>query len=111
MGLIEDYLDTPLPANWDDLPKETRRDYIQGGTASLAEGVKPRDVVCLMEIRYELLGQEIGGLTKNNNETRRLSNIMNYMPGWERMAGSSRFKEYGTQRGYRRIVDADDVLN
>ena len=110
VGLIEDYLDTPLPANWDDLPKETRRDYIQGGTASLAEGVKPRDVVCIAEIKYELLKEDVGAMSKGNNlESRRLANIMNYMPGWDRTGRPIRFKEYGVQKAYVRA--GKDVLD
>ena len=110
VGLIEDYLDTPLPANWDDLPKETRRDYIQGGTASLAEGVKPRDVVCIAEIKYELLKEDVGAMCKGNNlESRRLANIMNYMPGWGRTGRPIRFKEYGVQKAYVRA--GKDVLD
>ena len=110
VGLIEDYLDTPLPANWDDLSKETRRDYIQGGTASLAEGVKPRDVVCIAEIKYELLKEDVGAMSKGNNlESRRLANIMNYMPGWDRTGRPIRFKEYGVQKAYVRA--GKDVLD
>ena len=93
---------------WDDLSKEARRDFIQGGTASLAEGVKHRNVVCLMEIRYELLGQDLKQVGRNN-ETRRLANIMNYMPGWTRSEERLWFGEYGRQRGYVRIEQ--DVLD
>lgn len=93
---------------WDDLSKEARRDFIQGGTASLAEGVKHRNVVCLMEIRYELLGQDLKQVGRNN-ETRRLANIMNYMPGWKRSEKPLWFGEYGKQRGYIRVEP--DVLD
>lgn len=95
---------------WDDLPKEARRDFIQGGTASLAEGVKHRNVVCLMEIRYELLGQDLKQVSRGNNaEARRLANIMNYMPGWKRSDSSIRFGEYGKQKAYYRVEQ--DVLD
>ena len=102
VGLIENYLDIQLPENWDDLSKETRRDYIQGGTASLAEGVQQRQTVCLMEIRYELLGQNIERLISNNYETRKLADIMSNIPGWKRANKRMNFGVYGTQRGYVR---------
>lgn len=92
---------------WDDLSKEARRDFIQGGTASLAEGVKHRNVVCIAEIKYELLKQDVGAMSKGNNlESRRLANIMNYMPGWERTGRPVRFKEYGVQKAYARSGNA-----
>ena len=105
VGVIEEYLDRLVPDNWESLSKEMRRDYIQGGTASLAEGTKLREFVCLMEIRYELLGQDVSEIVKGNNiDTRRLASIMNNMPGWKH-AGRRMFSGYGQQRYYERVID------
>lgn len=102
VGMIEEYLDRLVPDNWESMTKEEHRDYIQDGTTALAEGTHRRDVICLMEIRYELMGQDISAVAKNSSDTRRLATIMNNMPGWERTEKRVTFPGYGQQRGYRR---------
>ena len=53
-GLVRAYLDTPLPANWDDLPLYDRRAFLNDDfrTEGTAAGTKRRTVVCNMAIWF-----------------------------------------------------------
>lgn len=102
VGIIEEYLDTKLPANWGDMSKEERRDYFQGGVVSLAAGEYVRERVCLMEIRNELLKQDVESVARSTTEVRRLAAIMNNMRGWKSV-GTKKFGPYGAQKAYYRV--------
>ncbi|MDY5509507.1 virulence-associated E family protein [Dysosmobacter sp.] len=103
-GLLGEYLDTPLPDNWDDLSPEARRDYIQGDLP----GVDPsactrlRDQVCITEIRVELLSEDRRKFGGSDLTSRRLANLMNNLPGWEKERRKRRLPGYGPQWCYVR---------
>ena len=110
VGMIEDYLDTPLPENWDSFTPEERRDYIHGGATTIgAEGVRTRERVSIAEIRVELCGEDRARSGGNDMLSRRIANIMNTLPGWKR-AGQMRVKGYGNQRVYGRVLPEIDPL-
>lgn len=104
VGLVEAYLDTRLPENWESLDKLARRDFIQGGTQGIGHtGVLRRNVVSLVEIRNEMLRQDSADVMRGKaQETRRLANIMNTMPGWHKEPKRKYTKAYGQQWVYRR---------
>ncbi|TLG71390.1 virulence-associated E family protein [Culicoidibacter larvae] len=105
IGLIKDYLEKPLPDNWDDMNLGLRRDYISGHEDSITGklvGVKKRMRVCAMEIWCELFERELRDF--DNLKARDINSILNNIEGWERSEKSVRFnKRYGVQRGYFRI--------
>lgn len=82
---VEEYLNTLLPDNWDELSAECRRDFIQG----TLPGVDParctlrRDVVSLGEIRFELYGERLSRGC-GDNRFRQLANAMNYNRQWRK---------------------------
>lgn len=105
-GLIEQYLATPLPDNWDELPAEQRRDYIQGHDLTTPEQrasyTRLRDKVSVAEIRYELLGEDLKrGAGGSNEGSRHVARLMNVMPGWEK-AKNPRWTPFGKQKCYVR---------
>lgn len=59
-GMVEDYLDMPLPMNWYELDKTARRNYIQG-YVKLDEGEETfiRKEISTSELAYELFGEEV----------------------------------------------------
>lgn len=102
-GMLLEYLDTPLPANWEELSPEARRDYIQGD--SLVDPTTctlRRDKVCLTEIRVEMLGADRRRLGGNDLESRRVANLMNNLKGWQKSKSKSRIPGYGIQWVYVR---------
>ena len=103
VGQILEYLDKPLPANWENLTVEERVDFIQGRSV-LELGACPmrRDVVSALEIRMELLGETREGIGKNDIMGRRVADVMNHLPGWSRSGKIVRRGVYGPQRTYTR---------
>jgi predicted P-loop ATPase len=102
-GIIQNYLDTLLPENWDDMSLFQRRNFLQGDELS-AEGTVKRKRMCVAEIWCELFGKPQVEMTKHN--TKDLHRIMQNMDNWKPIAtggGVARFKIYGRQRGYLRV--------
>ena len=104
VGYILDYLDKPLPENWEDLTVEDRRDYIQGrsltdpGVCTLR-----RDTVSIPEIRMELLEQNRRDIGGRDTESRHIADILNNLPGWERTGKLRKRGPYGPQKVYSRV--------
>lgn len=106
VGLIVDYLDKPLPDNWEDLSPEDRRDYIQGRSVIDAKVCTVRrDWVSVPEIRVELLEEKRSDIGRNGDlQSRRISDALNHLPGWGR-GKSKRVAGYGKQKVFIRLED------
>lgn len=98
-GIILDYLDRPLPADWEEKDTFERRQFITGGTVD-QQGTK-RQYVCTAEILVECFGHN--GQIKRH-ESREINDIMRSLPGWRSHSNTTRsFPKYGTQKYYERI--------
>lgn len=105
LGLVQAYLDTPVPPNWEELTVEDRRDYIQGRTVVGPDncvGAVPREVVSVLEIRMELFGDSRADIGRNDALGRKLADIMNNCPGWVKTKDRPYRGPYGRQRVYQR---------
>lgn len=102
IGMVQNYLDTLLPTDWDNWTADERRSYFQHRTELSSAGVVRRDKVCAMEICCELLNEK--PTDKSRYSARQVSAIMRRLGGWEPVS-SMRFSAYGTQKGFRRIID------
>ena len=107
VGLIEEFLDTPLPQDWYDWPVDKRRDWYTGlrdlaGESERATWTLRRDRVSITEIRCEMNGERKEGVGGNDASSRRIAAIMNNMKGWKRDNVSPRIPGYGRQRVYVR---------
>ena len=113
VGLIREYLDKPLPHGWDKLSIEDRRDYVQGrSTLELGVCDVVRDEVSVVEIRMELLNSNREDIGRGDSSSRRITSILDNLPGWKRSGKVTRRGPYGPQRTYkkvgRRVVDELD---
>lgn len=103
VGQIEEYLDMPLPDNWEARTPEERRAYIRGDTLDDREkATRQRTHVCVVEIRVEMFGEERAGL-RTDQVSRRIAGIMGRMPGWAKSARRQRVPVYGAQWVYYRV--------
>lgn len=103
VGSILEYLDKPLPRGWDTLPVEERVAYIQGrSTLELGPCDVRRDVVSIVEVRMEMLGEDRREIGRNDMMSRRIGDILNNLPGWTRGKSRVRRGAYGPQRVYSR---------
>lgn len=97
-GLIEEYLHTKLPKNWENKDLYERKLYFADDEQ---EGTVERQYVCTAEIWCECLGMDRSSL--NARSTRELNDVMRTIPGWEAKKSTRHFKGYGSQRCFERV--------
>ena len=103
VGIIADYLDRDLPADWGTKDLYDRRQWLESNET----GTIRRATVCTMEIYCEALGKDPAKL--DNYELRMISQILAKFPDWEYQGGKvKRIKPYKRQRYYKR-VGADEA--
>ena len=103
-GLIREYLDKPLPENWDKLNLYERREFLYGdefGKPS-EDGTVVRQEVSNMEIWCECLGRSKAELNRKNSYE--ISAIMNSIEGWSELSEkAARIPLYGPQKIRKRL--------
>lgn len=111
MGIIEDWLDTPLPRFYFDMSIEERQKYLRA-TNDFRDELKNshsgadcdmvlRDRVCPYEVWCECKGQDFGKMP--SKESYKIGQILRQLDGWEYEEKPSRSQPYGKQRRYKRI--------
>ena len=109
--VVQEYLDTDLPAGWRDMTVPQRRAYLAGHAPSAEFGgdqgeLFPRMEVSNAEIWSECFGNEPGDMQPKDSYA--ISAIMKKLDGWEKPGNRGGFKRvfpYGKQRIYRRKVE------
>lgn len=99
-GLIEEYLETLLPANWDEKTMPQRVAYFNYHDEFSEPGTVKRERVCVAEIWCECLKKPKGDMNKNS--TKNIYEIMQNMSGWRMHENKIRFREYGVQKVFLR---------
>ncbi|WP_029516962.1 virulence-associated E family protein [Paenibacillus polymyxa] len=97
MGLIQEYLDTPITEDWVDKDEYDRRNYYDQPTGDV-----PRDRVSAIEIWTECL-RERGRIP--NWESRAIIGLLTRIPGWEpypNNRGQAKVPGYGLQKVFVR---------
>lgn len=97
-GVIEAYLDTELPSDWDELDLYSRKQYFQDELTP--NGTEQRKYVCVGEIWVECLGNDKAAMSRYN--TREINEILRSLDNWEFKKSPKNFKIYGKQRYYKR---------
>lgn len=100
-GLIEQYLDTPIPEKWDTMDIYERRTYLTDPLVK-KEG-EERDFVCMAEIWCECLGKEKEDMDRY--KTREINDILRGLDNWEQSQSTKNFAIYGKQKYYARKLD------
>lgn len=109
-GLIDTYLNTLLPQDWDDMDLYARRNYLDGASEFgpvTQDGTMRRMVVSNMEIWCECLGKNRADLTPMDSS--RIRSVLIKL-GWQRHASKKRLPLYGPQWVYTRQPDPLDVF-
>lgn len=98
LGIIQEYLDTLLPENWETMDLFERRSWLEDDTG---KGVVARSRVCVLEIWCEAFGGDPKNLT--GIMSREINSILRQIPEWEEKGSTLRFgKIYGQQKAYIR---------
>ena len=116
IGIVQEYLDKVLPANWDNLPLMARRVYLADGTISEAfvenamwDNAGPRDTVSKIEIWAECFGRDPDTMRKIDSHE--ITAIMQQLDGWEDTGKRTRLPIYGQQRVFKKVQFRSDVLS
>lgn len=115
VGIVQEYLDKVLPANWDNLPLMARRVYLDDGTISEAfvetamwDNAGPRTSVSKIEIWAECFGRDPDAMRKIDSHE--ITAIMQQIDGWEDSGQRARLPLYGQQRVFKKVQFRSDVL-
>lgn len=96
-GLVSDYLDKLLPADWETMDTYARRAWLENGT----DGTVERRYVCTLEIWAEALGGNPDRLDRY--AAKEIRDIMAQLPEWKHQGGSKlTLHPYGRQRYFER---------
>ncbi|MFS1514581.1 virulence-associated E family protein [Chengkuizengella sp. SCS-71B] len=96
-GMIHDYLETPLPDNWNQMDVYARRNYLEQPTGDIE-----RKRVCAAEIWAECLGNDPAKFSVW--EARSIYDTLRRAKDWqERVPNRTRFKLYGTQTTFEKV--------
>ena len=99
-GLVRLYLDTLLPANWDEMDLYQRREFLRGDDTTPV-GTDVRVIVSNMEIWCECFSRKKEDLRSMDSYA--IAAIMSRLPEWEKQPTPQRIAIYGLQRIYRRL--------
>lgn len=104
VGMIEEYLNTRLPANWAEMDLYDRKNYLNGTEFGMPEnrGSIERTEVSNAEIWCECFGRNLQELKPSDSYG--IATMMAQIPGWERTTVIKRQPLYGRQRLYRKTM-------
>lgn len=107
-GIVEEYLDRLLPANWADMDIYQRRAFLGDGEFETTgiTGTVVRERVCIMEIWCECFGKERQNLRKADSYE--MEAILNKIGGWKKYdanaSGKTKVPHYGVQKTFVRAA-------
>lgn len=100
-GQIEEFLERPVPADWQRWDSFRRSLFLAGEIKGDQIELVPRDRVCALEIWRECLGERKPSIPRQ--EALRINRVLESLPGWERTNIIQFGCEYGKQRGFHRV--------
>lgn len=105
-GVITEYLETKVPAEWDDMSPESRVTWLTAFREGFeAEGVKRITETCSTQIWVEALGRRVGD--HRRIELLEITNALKRIPGWRLLPNRQRIAGYGPQAVFVRVDGAD----
>lgn len=103
-GIIRNYLDTLLPAEWDSMSLFERRNFLTGSEfgGDTHKGTVKREIVSNIEIWCECFGKEPSAIKPSDSYA--IAAIIKKIDGWDKVLDNSRtsLPIYGRQRVYHR---------
>lgn len=108
-GIIQEWLDQPVPENWDEMGAEERALW----RMESADGIGPRGTrkitqTCSTQIWVECLGRPIGD--RRRADLLDIASSLRSLPGWRPVPGRTRVPIYGPQQVYERVEELDELL-
>lgn len=100
-GIIQNYLDTPVPMDWDDKSPEARAMWLDDEANNFEKGEVLQNRVCSIQLWVEALHRRKGD--HRRVDLLEISKVMHEMPGWRALPGRHRMKHYGPQMVFERM--------
>lgn len=97
-GIIEEYLNTKFPDDWDKMDLYDRRRWLEDPLSK--NGTVQKDFICIAEVWCECLGKDKTEMSRYN--TREVNEILRSLPEWEPITSTKNFPLYGKQKYYKR---------
>ena len=107
IGVIKDYLDKRLPADWATRSPARKQAFFKDLDPLTPDGVLRRDTISNVEIHVECFGGSLSD-PKLRYKTREISSLMARVEGWEKGGTANCGEQYGKQRIYKRIIKEED---
>lgn len=99
LGMVEEYLNTLLPGNWDQMDLYERRNYLADGKDPAKQrGIIQRSTVSNAEIWAECFGRNPSEMKPSDSYV--IASLMLQVGGWERTAVARKLPIYGRQKLY-----------
>ena len=106
-GMVEEYLDTLLPDNWDSMDIFARRNFLSEKDAPTSvRGTVRRKLVSNAEIWCECFGRNLSDLKPADSYA--IAALMTQIDGWQRTTKVRKRSPYGKQRLYERVCCLTD---
>ena len=99
-GMVEEFVNKPLPHDWFKWDKDRRQIYWGGGMQYEGQLVE-RDRICAAEIWRECLGER---KAISRPEAARINAVLARMPEWDRASSLRAGADYGMQKGFKRVA-------
>lgn len=108
-GIIQEYLETLVPEDWEEMSPEQRTLWRYNRSEGLvAEGTQHIDSVCSSQIWTEALGKRLGD--HRRTDLLDISAALKRIPGWTNTGKPKRFRHYGPQVAFERDLDGEDLI-
>ena len=109
-GIVQEYLDTYVPEDWEDMSPERRTQWlVDNADGMVPSGNHQVDYVCSTQIWVEALGRRIGD--HRRVDLLSITSVLKGLPQEWEPVGQRRFRHYGPQLAFRRITKGlEDVL-
>ena len=98
-GIIREFIERPIPIDWDTKSISERRLYWSNEFGRSEIETVERDRICAVEIWVECFNTDIKYMKQA--DTREINAILSTLENWEPYRG--RFGPYGFQRGFRKV--------
>ena len=99
-GPIVQFLEKPIPEDWQKWSLEKRRMFLNGECASEETNLVPRDKICALEIWCEMFGGQMKDFPYAT--ALEINDIIRSLPNWTKCR--TRFGYCGLQRGFQRVT-------
>lgn len=109
-GVIQAFLNTPLPAAWDSMTVLERQMWLNVSDQReiQARGEKVLDRTCAPQVWAEALGHRLSD--QDRGEIKELGVLLDHLEGWVRLPERAEIPGYGLQVAYRRLSAAEAEL-